>query len=34
MNLCSYIKRFNILMSFVADKKRAESILKDNATEF
>ena len=32
MNSCFYIRCFNVLMSFIADKKRAESILKDNAT--
>ena len=31
---CSYIRRFNVLMSFVGDKKRVESMLKDNATAF
>ena len=34
MNSCSYIRRFNVLMSFVGDKKRVESMLKDNATAF
>ena len=28
MNSCSYIRRFNLLMSFVGDKKRVESMLK------
>ena len=32
MNSCSYIRRFNVLMSFVGYKKRVESVLKDNAT--
>ena len=34
MNSCFYIKCFNVLMSFIADKKKVESILKDNATAF
>ena len=34
MNSCSYIRRFHVLMSFVGDKKRVESMLKDNATAF
>ena len=34
VNSCSYIRRFNVLMSFVGDKKRVESMLKDNATTF
>ena len=34
MNSCSYIRRFNVLMSFVGDTKRIESMLKDNATAF
>ena len=34
MNLCSYIRRFNVLMFFVGDKKRVESMLKDNAKAF
>ena len=34
MNSCSYIRHFNVLMSFVVDKKRVESMLKDNATAF
>ena len=34
MNSCLYIIRFNVLMSFVGDKKIAESMLKDNATVF
>ena len=34
MNLCSYIRRFNVLMFFAGDKKRVESMLKDNATRF
>ena len=34
MNSCSYIWRFNVLMSFVGDKKRVESMLKDSATTF
>ena len=33
MNLCSYIRRFNVLMSFVRYK-RVESMLKHNATTF
>ena len=32
MNSRSYIRRFNILTSFVGDKKRVESMLKDNFT--
>ena len=31
MNSRSYIRRFNILRSFVGDKKRVESMLKDNS---
>ena len=27
MNSCSYIRRFNVIMSFVGDKKRVESML-------
>ena len=34
MNTCSFIRRFNFLMSFVGDKKRVKSMLKDNATVF
>ena len=34
MNSCSYNRCFNVLMSFIGDKKRVESILKDNATAF
>ena len=34
MNSCSYIRRFNVLISFIGDKKRVESMLKDNATTF
>ena len=34
MNSCSYIRRFNILMSFLGDKKRVESMLQDNAAVF
>ena len=34
MNSCSYIRRFNVLMSFVGNKKRVESMFKDNATAF
>ena len=34
MNSCSYIRRFNVLMSFIGDKKWIESMLKDNATAF
>ena len=34
MNLCSYIRHFNVLMSFVESKKGVESMLKDNATAF
>ena len=34
MNSRSYIRRFNVLMSFVGDKKRTESMLKDNTTAF
>ena len=33
INLCLYIRCFNLLISFVGDKKRADSILKNNATE-
>ena len=32
MNMCSYIRHFNVLMLILKDKKRAESMLKDNAT--
>ena len=34
LNSCSYIRRFNVLMSFVGDNKRVESMLKDNAPVF
>ena len=34
MNSCSYIWRFNVLMSFFGDNKRVESMLKDKATAF
>ena len=34
MNLSSYIRSFNVLMSFVGDKKKVQSMLKDNATAF
>ena len=34
MNSCSYIRHFNFLMSFVGDKKRIDSMLKDNTTAF
>ena len=34
MNSCSYIRRFNVLMSLVGDTKRIESMLKDSATAF
>ena len=36
MNTCSYITRFNILMSFVIvnDKKKVESMIKENAEAF
>ena len=34
MNSCFYIRHFNALMSFVRDKKRVDSMLKDNATAF
>ena len=34
MNSCSCIRRFNVLMSFVGNKKRVESMFKDNATAF
>ena len=34
MNSCSYIRRFNVLMSFLGDKKRVESMLQDNAAVF
>lgn len=30
--MCSYIRHFNVLMLILEDKKRAESMLKDNAT--
>ena len=31
-NMCSYIRHFNVLILILEDKKRAESMLKDNAT--
>ena len=34
MNSCSYIRHFNVLMSFVGDKKRIDSMLKDSTTAF
>ena len=34
MNSCSYIRRFNVLMFFVGDKKRVGFMFKDNATAF
>ena len=34
MNSCSYIRCFTVLISFVGDKKRVESMLKDNVTAF
>ena len=34
MNTCFYIRHFNVLISFVGDKKSTESMLKDNATAF
>ena len=34
MNSCFYIRHFNALMPFVRDKKRVDSMLKDNATAF
>ena len=34
MNSCSSFRRFNVLMSFVGDRKRVKSMLKDNATAF
>ena len=34
MNSCFSFRRFNVLMSFVGDKERVESMLKDNATAF
>ena len=34
MKSCLCIRHFNVLMSFVGDKKRAESVLKHNATEY
>lgn len=36
MNTCSYITRFNILMSFVIanDKKKVESMIKENGEAF
>ena len=34
MNSCSYFRRFNVLMSFVGDKKRVKSMLKYNAAAF
>ena len=34
MNSCSYIRRFNVLMFIVRDKKRVECMLKDHARAF
>ena len=34
INSCSYISRFNALISFVGDNKRVESMIKDNAPVF
>ena len=34
MNSYSYIRRFNVLMSFVGDKKIVEYMLKDNSIAF
>ena len=34
INLCLHIRHFNVLMSFFEDKKRAESVIKDNAAVF
>ena len=34
VNSCAYIRRFNILMSFMTDKKKVEGILKENAAVF
>ena len=34
MNSCSYIRHFNVLMPFIGDTKRVESMLKGNATTF
>ena len=34
MNSFSYIRRFNILMSYVGDNKIVEYMLKDNSTAF
>ena len=34
MYSCSYIRHFNVLMSFVGDKKRIDSTLKDGTTAF
>ena len=34
MNSSSYIRRFNVLMAFVGDKKKVESMLKASATAF
>ena len=34
MKSCLCIRHFNVLMSLVGDKKRAESVLKHNATEY
>ena len=30
MDSCFYVRRFNVLMAFAGDKKRVESMLKDN----
>ena len=34
MNSCAYIRRFNILMAFLGDKKKVDNMLKDNASAF
>ena len=34
VNTCAYIRRFNILMSFLSVKKKVEIMLKENAEAF
>ena len=34
INTCSYIRRFNILMSFIGDKVKVDAMLKENAEAF
>ena len=34
VNTCAYIRRFNILMSFIGDKEKVQIMLKENAEAF